>query len=96
MSINRNPPASLLRQRLLVRFGEVCTAAGCGSRHRLEFAHIAHTGLNGRGRGSRNRYYDILRHPECYRLLCRTHHRALDGPWGSYPPPGAPEDAPPF
>lgn len=61
---------------LRIRFGERC--AKCGSRTELEFAHVVTTGLNGRGRGSAERYYDILRHPRAYRLLCRRCHRAFD------------------
>jgi hypothetical protein len=56
----------------------------CGKRGRtnkrgrpnLEFAHLAPTGLRGRGRGQIQRYYDIKRHPETYALLCRGCHRS--------------------
>lgn len=77
-----NPPTSLLRSRLLARYGGACTR--CGSTKRLEFAHVKPTALNGRGRGSRERYYDVLKHPDCYTLLCRKHHNLMDGPnWKS-------------
>jgi len=46
----------------------------CKKRNGLEFAHIAPTGLRGRGRGQTQRYYDIKRHPECYELLCDPCH----------------------
>src|SRR5688572_10409501 len=42
----------------------------CGSKIKLEFAHIKPTPLTGRGRGSTRRYYDIKRNPDAYRLLC--------------------------
>lgn len=70
-------------QRLRARFGNRC--AECGSTpsedfelNRLEFAHVVTTGLNGRGRGSAERYYDILKNPGAYRLLCRPCHRRFD------------------
>lgn len=38
-------------------------------RHRpLEFAHVKPTKLQGRGRGLKNRFFDILRNPDSYRL----------------------------
>ncbi len=45
----------------------------------LEFAHVAPTPLVGRGRGSTARAYDIRRHPEAYKLVCRACHRKMDG-----------------
>lgn len=44
----------------------------------LEFAHIKPTGLCGRGRGLRNRYFDILRNPDCYQLMCSACHKWMD------------------
>ena len=50
----------------------------CPRSSRLEFVHLGETKLNGRGRGARQRYLDILRHPTMYGLACRTCHRRLD------------------
>jgi hypothetical protein len=44
----------------------------------LQFAHIKDTGLNGIGRGRKERYYDIRNHPDSYALLCEDHHKAYD------------------
>lgn len=44
----------------------------------LQFAHIKPTGLCGRGRGLQHRYFDILRNPDCYELLCNLCHVAMD------------------
>ena len=58
------------------RYGNRCGI--CGSTKRLEFTHAAPTGLCSRGRGIRNRYFDILAHPECYALVCRSCHKGED------------------
>jgi len=65
-------------QKLREFFGGKCQE--CGRTDRLEFAHIGETPLSrkGRGRGRKERYYDILRHPLCYKLLCHDCHRRLD------------------
>jgi len=46
----------------------------------LEFAHLPGkpTGLCGRNRGSRAVYLDVIRHPQCYVLLCHECHALLD------------------
>lgn len=61
---------------LRAQFGGRCV--DCGTRKRLEFAHIKPTGLMGRGRGMPDRYHDIKRNPDCYVLRCRPCHRAWD------------------
>lgn len=53
--------------------------AQCPSTERLEFAHLEPTGLRGRGRGRKNRLFDILKHPEKYVLLCGLCHDEMDG-----------------
>lgn len=50
----------------------------CGSTENVEFAHIKPTKLRGKGRGRKERYYDLIRHPESYRPLCSKHHREYD------------------
>ncbi len=63
----------------------------CGSTDELEFAHVAPTELNGRGRGYNQRVQDVRDHPEAYRLLCKACHWFLD--FGNSPlPPVVPED----
>lgn len=53
---------------LKIKFGGKCW--NCGSTSNLEFAHIKDTELNGMGRGRKERYNDIIKHPDCYALLC--------------------------
>jgi len=54
------------------KFGGKCFK--CGKKKDLEFAHIRKTGVSGRGRGQKARYYDIMNHPKSYRLLCDECH----------------------
>lgn len=51
-----------------------CCVPGCFGK--VQFAHKTQTELNGRGR--KERYYDIIRHPFQYLPLCEEHHRAYD------------------
>jgi len=44
----------------------------------LEFAHTKRTGLSGWGRGRKERYYDVLKHPDCYILFCKECHKLFD------------------
>lgn len=64
------------RKRLIVLWGLKCFM--CGTTERLEFAHINDTGLNGLGRGRKERYYDVINNPDDYVLLCKTCHREFD------------------
>ncbi len=50
----------------------------CGSVDRLEFAHLQKTEVKGRGRGRKERYYDVLKNPFAYILLCKICHRRFD------------------
>ncbi len=47
----------------------------CNSMLGLEFHHIKETGLNGEGRGRKERYYDIKNNPDSYILLCKNCHK---------------------
>lgn len=72
-----------LRALMLLTFGGSCRfvledGSLCGSLENLEFAHLEETGISGNGRGSRERIYDVIKHPECYILFCRDHHRLFD------------------
>lgn len=54
-----------------------------GRKGQMEFAHVKPTKLNGRGRGLKSRYLDVVRNPECYKLVHRCCHAAMDlGSWG--------------
>ena len=50
----------------------------CDKKGKLEFAHIKPTDLSGRGRGRKERYYNIKNNPASYMLLCRSCHEAFD------------------
>lgn len=56
----------------------------CSKTGTLEFAHVALTplcganGNKGKGRGMPQRYHDIKKHPECYKLLCPECHSKID------------------
>lgn len=72
------------RRKLLIKaFGGCCQriledGTICGSKRRLEFAHKEKTKLSGRGRGRKERYYDILRYPWKYGLVCHECHNEFD------------------
>lgn len=67
-----------IRPRLENQFGGVCQELGCTQTQRLHFAHLKPTSLNGRGRGRKERYFDIKKHPKHYLLLCKRHHKEMD------------------
>jgi hypothetical protein len=50
----------------------------CQSPDNLEFAHVKETRLRFKGRGQTQRYYDIKKNPDSYKLLCKKCHRKLD------------------
>lgn len=64
------------RKKLIDQFGGKCIV--CGTTNKLEFAHIHSTDLKGYGRGRKERYYDVIKNPEAYTLLCKEHHEAYD------------------
>jgi len=64
------------RQELIDQFGGKCQ--NCGGTENLELAHKEPTGLNGRGRGSWHRYYDVRKNPEKYWLACKDCHKEYD------------------
>jgi len=64
------------RQELITQFGGKCQK--CGSTQKLEFAHKEPTGLNGLGRGRKERYYDVIKNPEKYWLSCPDCHDEYD------------------
>lgn len=64
--------------------GEKCSVSGCKKKD-LEFAHKKPTGLNGHGRGMIRRLLDVIKHSDCYLVLCRAHHRQYDQSGGVMP-----------
>lgn len=77
-----------LRERVREQLG--CECQECGDVERLELAHVARTGVKGRGRGTIARLLDVLRRSHAYKLLCRRCHMDLDyagtDPWEPAPP----------
>lgn len=59
-----------------LREGSKCVM--CGTNQDIEFAHKNPTKLSGKGRGRKERYYDILNNPDCYIPLCKQHHKEYD------------------
>lgn len=65
------------RKEQIIKFGGKCSIdSNCSGR--LEFAHIKETGLKGMGRGRFKRLYDVIKNPNCYKLLCHLHHMEFD------------------
>lgn len=50
----------------------------CETNEQIEAAHVVPTGLKGEGRGLDRRYRDVLKHPDCYRPMCKRCHRTFD------------------
>jgi hypothetical protein len=62
---------------LRAEFGGACV--DCGHTRGLEFSHVKPTGVTGGlGRGMPQRYHDIKKNPDCYRLRCKRCHRTYD------------------
>ena len=70
--------AVIIRQKLVLLFGGVCSYNDCKITEKLEFAHILPTNIMGKGRGSCVRVKDVKDHPASYRLLCSKHHLEYD------------------
>lgn len=73
-----------LRARVLAVYHGVCMWDGCGSSRRLNLAHRFPVGRDTtRAFDGWTTLYQARDHPFLFLLLCRRHHRALDGPtWG--------------
>ena len=63
-------------KELRKEFGNECQV--CGDKENLEFAHVRKTELEGKGRGRKERYYDIKNNKDCYMLLCKACHKSMD------------------
>lgn len=55
-----------------------CVGPGPTHIGRIQFAHIEPTGLEGKGRGRKERLYDILKNPDKYVPLCESCHLDFD------------------
>jgi hypothetical protein len=63
-------------EELRQKFGGKCIL--CGATEKLQFAHLRETGLRGWSRGKKRRYYDIVKHPDDYALMCEKCHKQFD------------------
>lgn len=74
----KNAPIYIERLRTALRrmYGSEC--AICGTKRKLEFAHIKPTKLKGMSRGSKQRVLDVLKYPGSYWLLCKPCHDWFD------------------
>lgn len=72
MTNRQNKDIKRLKKKLIKQFGGKCII--CGSIKNLEFAHLKPTKLKGIGRGRKERYYDVLKNPDCYVLTCKEHN----------------------
>ena len=59
--------------------GGKCANPRCpNSSDDLQFAHVKRTKVRGWGRGRKERYYDVVKHPDCYILLTKYCHKLFD------------------
>lgn len=81
MTNRQNARAPVIRIELIEKFGGSCWKDECPEdvSELLEFAHILDTPIMGRGRGRKERYFDIRKNPESYALFCKFHHEEYDG-----------------
>jgi len=77
MTNRQNKDIKRLKKKLIKQFGGKCIV--CGKTTNLEFAHIKPTKLNGKGRGRKERYYDVLKNPDYYCLTCKEHNSFVEG-----------------
>lgn len=59
-----------------LREGLLCV--NCETPEKVEFAHVIKTEVRGKGRGRKERYYDIKNHPLAYIPLCVDCHKRYD------------------
>ncbi len=79
MGNSTNERIKLRIQELRIAMGGCCANPFCEHPYeKLEFAHTKRTGLNGWGRGRKERYYDVINHPDSYILLCKECHKLFD------------------
>lgn len=82
MTNGPNLYAKQLRLKLIVSFGSVCQEKDCqeSDPKKLQFAHIKKTKILKvtRGRGRKERLYDVKKNPKSYILFCKSHHKQFD------------------
>jgi hypothetical protein len=79
MTNNANKRIVLIRRALKIAFGGVCCkCAKIMCFYPLEFAHIQETKLKGKGRGRKERIWDVIKNPWCYMLMCKDCHKWFD------------------
>jgi hypothetical protein len=76
MTNYQNQRIKRVRIALLHAYGDQCSV--CGSKENLEFAHKVPTGLSGRGRGRKERCYDVIKFPLDYNLTCKKHNKDVE------------------
>lgn len=77
---NRNKLQIIYRKNLIKAYGGFCWFCYkvFNNTSKVQFHHIKNTNLNGRGRGRKERYYDILNNPNCYVPLCPRCHKLIE------------------
>jgi len=66
------------RKKLIQEYGGKCR--NCLATTSLHFAHVEETEISAitRGRGRKERVYDVIKNPDSYTLLCKDCHREFD------------------
>ncbi len=67
-----------MRLDLISSFGGECYYCPEKDPEQLVFAHLEDTEISGRGRGRKERYYDVKNNPRSYRLMCVECHKQHD------------------
>ena len=80
MTNTANKKVLRTRELLHEKFGGECWDPKCheSDMANLEFAHIFPTQVKGRGRGRKERIYDVSKNPGSYAYVCKYHHIILD------------------
>lgn len=65
-----------LKGRAFALIGTECIF--CHNKVNLHAAHIKSTGLNGKSRGLDRRFRDVIKHPDCYKPMCKQCHQVFD------------------
>ncbi len=80
MTNDANKAVIRTREILHEKFGGECWGHDCheSDMANLEFAHIFPTPVMGRGRGRKERIYDVSKNPGAYAYVCKYHHAELD------------------
>ena len=44
------------------------------NKEKLDYHHHKETGMHGTGRGQKRRFHEIVKRPDCFIRLCKSHH----------------------